>query len=212
LGKSQEPIATASETWSRRLALGGGLVAALSIAGAGYLWVGQAGGRSAAAPPFGGPFELTGPNGPVTQATFRGRYTLLYFGYTFCPDVCPTTLNTIVQASDRLGRRADDLQIVFITVDPARDTPAVMREYTQAISPRIMGLTGTPDQIARVAAEYHVYYRVNSAGARDEAYSVDHSSILYLQGPDGAPLALIPADAPPDRIAADIAKYLTGPS
>jgi protein SCO1/2 len=188
------------------------LVAALLLAGAGYLWVGRAGDRGAATPAFGGPFELAGPNGPVTQATFRGRYTLLYFGYTFCPDVCPTTLNTIVQASDRLGHKADDLQIVFITVDPARDTPAVMRDYTQAISPRIIGLTGTPDQIARVAAEYHVYYRVNSAGVRDNAYSVDHSSILYLQGPDGGPLALIPADAPPDRMAADIAKYLPGPS
>jgi protein SCO1/2 len=210
LGKSQEPVSAASEIWPRRLALGGGLVAALLIAGAGYVWVGRAGDRGAAAPPFGGPFELTGPNGPVTQATFRGRYMLLYFGYTFCPDVCPTTLNTVVQATDRLGRKADDLQIVFITVDPARDTPTVMRDYTQAISPRIIGLTGTPDQIARVAAEYHVYYRVNAAGARDDAYSVDHSSILYLQGPNGAPLALIPADAPPDRMAADIGKYLPG--
>jgi protein SCO1/2 len=188
------------------------LAAALLIAGAGYLWVGQAGNRGAAVPPFGGPFELAGPDGPVTQATFRGRYTLLYFGYTFCPDVCPTTLNTIVQATDRLGHQADQLQVVFITVDPARDTPAVMRDYTQAISPRIMGLTGTPDQIARVAAEYHVYYRVNSAGPRDENYSVDHSSVLYLQGPNGAPLTLIPADASPDRMAADIAKYLPGPS
>jgi len=212
LGKSQEPVSAASETWPRRLALGGGLVAALLIAGAGYLWVGRGGDRGAAGPPFGGPFELTGPNGPVTQATFRGRYMLLYFGYTFCPDVCPTTLNSVVQATGLLGRKADDLQIVFITVDPNRDTPAVMRDYTQAISPRILGLTGTPDQIAHVAAEYHVYYRVNPAGPRDGTYSVDHSSILYLQGPNGAPLALIPADASPDRMAADIAKYLPGPS
>jgi len=198
--------------WSRRLALGGGLVTALLLGGAGYLWVDRAGGRGAVAPPFGGPFALTGPNGPVTQATFRGRYLLVYFGYTFCPDVCPTTLNSIVQATDRLGRKADDLQVVFITVDPARDTPAVMRDYTQAISPRIVGLTGTPEQIAQVAAEYHVYYRINPAAAGDEGYSVDHSSILYLQGPDGAPLALIPADAPPDRMAADLGKYLPGSS
>jgi protein SCO1/2 len=190
------------------LAVGGGLLAALLVGAAGYVWLNPGAAGGAATPAFGGPFSLEGPQGAVTEATFRGRYLLVYFGYTFCPDVCPTTLNTIVQALDRLGRRANDLQVLFITVDPARDTPAVMRDYTQALSPRIIGLTGTTEQIAQAAAAYHVYYRRQSAAAGDEGYSVDHSSIVYLQGPDGAPLALIPADAPPDRMAADVEKYL----
>ncbi len=208
MGKSEESTTPGHDRLSRRLAFAGGLVAALLIGTAGYVWLDAGSAGGAAAPAFGGRFSLTGPQGPVTEATFRGRYMLVYFGYTFCPDVCPTTLNTIVQALDRLGPRASEVQVLFITVDPARDTAAVMRDYTQALSPRIIGLTGTSEQIAQAAAEYHVYYRAHPAAAGDEAYSVDHSSIVYLQGPDGAPLGLIPADAPPDRMAAEIGKYL----
>ena len=210
LGESEDQAPAGSGRMSRRLATGGGLTAVLLLGAAGYTWLRPGVTDVAGAPPFGGPFSLTGPSGAVTEATFRGRYVLVYFGYTFCPDVCPTTLNTIAQAMDRLGHRAEDLQVLFITVDPARDTPEVMRDYTQAISPRIVGLTGTPEQIARTAAAYHVYYHAQPASAGDRNYSVDHSSIIYLQGPDGAPLALIPADSPPEQMAAAIGKYLPG--
>ena len=192
----------------RRLALGGGVAAAvLAVLGVVLSRREEAGGSANQG--FGGPFTLTAPDGHiVTDATFRGKYLLVYFGYTYCPDVCPTTLANMAKALDRLGRRADALQAVFITVDPARDTPAVMGQYTSAISPRILGLSGTPAQIATAAGAYHVYYAVHRSGPDDRAYAVDHSSVLYLMSPTGGPLALIPADEDPARMAASIGKYL----
>ena len=192
----------------RRLALGGGVAAAvLAVLGVVLSRREEAGGSANQG--FGGPFTLTAPDGrAVTDATFHGKYLLVYFGYTYCPDVCPTTLANMAKALDRLGRRADALQAVFITVDPARDTPAVMGQYTSAISPRILGLSGTPAQIATAAGAYHVYYAVHRSGPDDRAYAVDHSSVLYLMSPTGGPLALIPADEDPARMAASIGKYL----
>lgn len=192
----------------RRLALAGGVAAAL-LAGLGVVLSRREEGGGGADKGFGGPFTLTAPDGrTVTDATFRGKYMLVYFGYTYCPDVCPTTLANLAKALDRLGKRADALQAIFITVDPARDTPAVMGQYTSAISPRILGLSGTPAQIAAAAGAYHVYYAVHRNGPDDRNYAVDHSSVLYLMSPSGAPLALIPADEDPTRMAASIGKYL----
>lgn len=192
----------------RRLALAGGIAAALlAVLGVVLSRREEAGGSANQG--FGGPFTLTAPDGrTVTDATFHGKYLLVYFGYTYCPDVCPTTLANMAKALDRLGKRADALQAVFITVDPARDTPAVMGQYTSAISPRILGLSGTPAQIAAAAGAYHVYYAVHRSGPNDRAYAVDHSSVLYLMSPTGGPLALIPADEDPARMAASIGKYL----
>ena len=195
----------------RLLPLVVGVVAALLLVGAAAIyWVGNPA-RSAAtqAASIGGPFTLTNAQGKsVTNADFRGRYLLVYFGYTFCPDVCPTTLNDVAQALDKLGSKADRLQPLFITVDPARDTPAVISQYTAAFTPRLEGLTGTPAQIATVAKEYRVYYAPHRTGPKPDDYTMDHSSVLYVMGPDGGFLGVIRADEGPDAIARDLSKFM----
>ena len=159
---------------------------------------------------IGGPFALVDGEGhAVTDQDFRGRYMLVYFGYTFCPDVCPTTLNEVAAAFDKLGPKADKVRALFITVDPARDTPKVVGEYAAAFSPHIEGLTGTPEQIATVAREYRVYYAPQKPGVSGAGYTVDHSSILYLMGPDGRFIAPIRTDETGEAMAADIAKYVS---
>ena len=159
---------------------------------------------------IGGPFTLEDGTGKtVTDQSFRGKFMLVYFGYTFCPDVCPTTLNDVAQALDKLGAKADRLQPLFITVDPARDTPAVIKQYAAAFSPKLQGLTGTADQIATVAHEYRVYYAPHKTGPNPGDYTMDHSSILYLMDPSGAFVGIVRADEGADQIAADLATYLS---
>jgi len=163
----------------------------------------------AAAPPPGGPFTLQDGDGkPVTDRDFRGKYMLVYFGYTFCPDACPTTLNEVADALDRLGAKADQIQAIFITVDPKRDTPAVMKQYVAAFSPHLIGLTGSPEQIARVAEAYRVFYAVNRTGPGPNDYSIDHSSVLYLMGPDGGFIAAFRADQSGAEIADDLSEAM----
>jgi protein SCO1/2 len=187
------------------MALGGVMLACLILASGAAYWLTE--GETVPAYQIGGPFTLLDSHGKtVTDRDFRGKYLLVYFGYTFCPDACPTTLTQVADALDRLGGKADRLTPVFITVDPKRDTPAVVGTYAAAFSPRLVGLTGDSGEIAAVAKEYHVYYAVHGSGAD---YTVDHSSILYLMGPDGKFVALIPADAGAPTIAAALAKYLS---
>lgn len=133
----------------------------------------------------GGPFTLTDHNGKtVTDASYRGNYLLVFFGFTFCPDVCPTELQVMAQALDDLGGEADSIVPLFVTVDPERDTPEVLKAYVENFGPRFVGLTGTPDQIAAVAKAYRVYYA--KAGKTDAGgYTMDHSAIIYLMGRDG---------------------------
>jgi protein SCO1/2 len=184
-----------------------GVLIALLLLGTGaFLWLnGDVGG-----PPVGGPFTLQDSDGrTVTDRDFRGKYLLVYFGYTYCPDVCPTTLNAVAQAIEQLGRRADELQPLFITVDPRRDTPVVMKQYTAAFSPRLLGLTGTSAQIAAVAKEYRVYYAEHRTGPGPNDYSMDHSSLLYLMGPDGRFVAPIRTDASGAEIASQLAKLMS---
>lgn len=158
---------------------------------------------------IGGPFTLTDSAGKtVTDRDFRGKFMLVYFGYTFCPDVCPTTLNQVAVALDKLGAKADRVQPLFVTVDPGRDTPEAMRQYTAAFTPRLLGLTGTPEQIAVVAKEYRVYYAEHRTGPSPLDYTMDHSSILYLMGPDGNFVAPIRADEDGAEMAADIGKLV----
>jgi protein SCO1/2 len=160
---------------------------------------------------IGGPFTLEDGNGhTVTDRDFRGHYLLVYFGYTFCPDVCPTTLSEMAGALDALGPKADRVRAVFITVDPQRDTPAVVRDYAASFSPRIEGLTGTPEQIEKVAGEYRVYYAPRKEGASADSYTVDHSSILYLMDPDGRFILPMRTDQTAAALAAEIAKHLSG--
>ena len=134
---------------------------------------------------IGGEFHLVDQTGrPVDQSILKGKWTAVFFGYTFCPDVCPMTLQTLGAASGQLGARGKDFQVVFITVDPHRDTPAVLKAYlsSAAFPHGAIGLTGTPDQIAAAAKTYGVYYQKAGDGA---AYAVDHSSAIYLMNPDG---------------------------
>jgi protein SCO1 len=150
-----------------------------------YAGPGARGAAASSGPAIGGPFQLVDQTGrPVDQSILRHRWTAVFFGYTFCPDVCPTTLQTLGAASEQLGPRAKDFQVVFVTVDPARDTPAKLKDYlSSAAFPRgTIGLTGTPEQIAAVARAYGVYYQKDGAGA---GYAVDHSSAIYLMNPEG---------------------------
>jgi protein SCO1/2 len=132
----------------------------------------------------GGPFTLMDQDGKTrTDQDFRGKFMLVYFGYTHCPDVCPLTLSVMAGALQELGASADRIVPIFVTVDPARDTPKIMREYVASFGPRFVGLTGTPQQIARVAREYHVYYAKQSPA--HGGYEVNHSSVIYLMDTSG---------------------------
>ena len=202
-----EPTRTAGGGGRVLIALTGVVLAVLLIGVGGYLWLSNGEGGPTA---LGGPFTLENGNGKtVTDRDFRGRYMLVYFGYPFCPDVCPTTLNAVADAMDKLGPKADRVQPVFITVDPKRDTPAVVKQYAAAFGSRIEGLTGTPEEIAKVAKEYRVYYAEHRTGPGPNDYTMDHSSILYLMGPDGRFIAPVRADQSGDEMAAVLARLIS---
>jgi protein SCO1/2 len=192
-------------TIDRRLLLfaGGAVIAVLLGTG---LFLGLS---SPHAPGIGGPFTLEDTQGrTVTDRDFQGHWMLVYFGYSFCPDVCPTTLNDVAEALDKLGTKGSNLQPVFITIDPQRDTPKALADYVGAFSPRLVGLTGTPEQIGAVAREYRVYVARHATGPGPDDYTMDHSSVLYLVAPDGHFVAAIRADQSPDLLAADLAKRI----
>jgi protein SCO1/2 len=133
----------------------------------------------------GGPFSLTDHNGKaVTDKDFLGKYMLIFFGYTYCPDFCPTELQVISAALDAMGPKGEAIQPLFISIDPERDTPAALKAYVENFNPRLIGLTGTPEQIAAVAKAYRVYY-AKSGNKQSADYLMDHSTITYLMGPDG---------------------------
>jgi protein SCO1 len=183
------------------------LVAVMLLAAGGYVFLS---GSQPAALTVGGPFSLIdGDEHPVTDKTWRGKYMLVYFGYTFCPDVCPTTLSAVADALDVLGPKADRIQPLFITVDPKRDTAAVVKQYAAAFGPRIIGLTGSPEQIAAAAKAYRVYYAEHRTGPGPDDYSMDHSSVLYLMGPDGRFIQPVRADQTGPELAAVLAKLVS---
>ena len=138
-------------------------------------------------PAIGGPFTLVDQTGKtVNNEDLQGRLLLVYFGYTFCPDVCPTSLTAMAEALDILGAGADDVTPVFITVDPQRDTPEQLAMYAQHFHPRLVALTGSPEQIAKVAKAYRVYYaKAGEDGVDADDYLMDHTSITYLMDRDG---------------------------
>jgi protein SCO1/2 len=157
----------------------------------------------------GGPFTLTASNGTkVSDATYRGKWLLVFFGYTSCPDVCPTTLNEIAHALGVLGPAAAHLQPIFITVDPRRDTPDVMGRYTAAFDPRIVGLTGSPQQIAAVTHEYGAYSAPRKTGPGVHDYVVDHSTYIYIMDPNGKFVRGLDFGTPGDRIAKTLQKLM----
>jgi protein SCO1/2 len=149
--------------------------------------------------PIGGPFELIDHAGrPRADADFRGRWLLIYFGYTYCPDVCPTDLQQIGLAIDRLGPAGEAVQPLFITVDPERDTAKHLADYVPLFHARLIGLTGSDEQIRRVARAYKVYFAKYPIGGPD--YVVDHSSFIYLVDPAGRYVGFFPPGTPADRM------------
>lgn len=163
---------------------------------------------------IGGPFTLTDQDGRiVTEQDFRGKYLLVYFGFTFCPDVCPTSLQRNADALDLLGERARDIVPVLITVDPARDTPEKLKDYVHLFRPGLVGLTGTPEQVAAVSKAYRVYYaKVDPAktGGDDRMYMMDHSSLTYLMGPDGRFLQFFRHDLSSEEMAIRLSRTMGG--
>ncbi len=135
----------------------------------------------------GGPFSLTDHTGRrVSDADYRGRHMLVFFGFTHCPDVCPTALQTVAATLEQLGPKADKLVPLFISVDPARDTPEALASYVKSFHPRLVGLTGSEAEIAAAAKAYRAYY-IRAVDEKSSAgYTMDHSTIVYLMGPDGA--------------------------
>jgi protein SCO1/2 len=183
------------------------LLAVLLIGAGGLLWLQGNGGNNPIS--IGGPFTLEDGSGKaVTDRDFRGKYMLVYFGYTFCPDVCPTTLNAVADAMDKLGPASASIRPLFVTVDPKRDTPAVVKQYAAAFGPNIEGLTGTAEQIAQIAREYRVYYAEHRTGPGPDDYSMDHSSVLYLMSPDGNFVAPLRTDQTGGEMAANLKKLM----
>ena len=155
----------------------------------------------------GGPFNLTDQAGRQrTDTEFRGKLMIVYFGYTFCPDVCPTDLMAITQALDALGPAAEGVQPIFITIDPERDTK-VLVDYVSAFHHSLVGLTGSPEEIRKVANSYKAFY-AKVPDERSGGYSIDHTGVIYLMGRDGEYLGFMPPQTNPDRLTEILRKYL----
>ncbi|WP_024517374.1 SCO family protein [Bradyrhizobium sp. Tv2a-2] len=158
--------------------------------------------------PIGGPFTLTDHTGRLrSDSEFRGRLMIVYFGYTFCPDVCPTDLQAITQALHALGPLAAEVQPIFITIDPERDTK-VLADYVSAFHPSLVGLTGSPAEIRKVANSYKAFY-TRVSDERTGEYSIDHSGVIYLMGRNGEYLGFMPPQTGPERLTDILRTHLT---
>jgi len=157
---------------------------------------------------IGGPFALTDQDGKrFTSADLAGQYQLVYFGYTFCPDACPTALSAMTQALNQLGTEGDKVTPVFITIDPERDSQEAMKAYAANFHPRLKALRGTPEEIAAAARAYRVYYKKAEADASGN-YEMDHTTLIYLMGPDGRYRTHFAPEVSPEEMTAKIKKYL----
>jgi protein SCO1/2 len=157
----------------------------------------------------GGPFSLVDHTGRrVTDKDFRGRYMLVYFGFTYCPDVCPSGLQVIAAALQKLGPKADRITPIFITVDPERDTPAQLAEYVKSFDSRLIGLSGTPQEADAAAKAYRVYYKKVQDEKSTAGYTFDHTSIIYLMDPNGAYITHFSHTISVDTLAERLAKVL----
>jgi protein SCO1/2 len=157
---------------------------------------------------IGGPFTLIDQNGTKrSSAEFRGRFMLIYFGYSYCPDVCPTTLSLMADALEKLGAKGDAIVPVFISIDPERDTPAKLKSYLASFGPRFVGLTGDLATIKNVAGLYRVYLKKRPLEGGN--YAMDHSSVIYLMGRDGKFVGFWDDTAiGPDKLAAELRKAI----
>lgn len=162
---------------------------------------------------IGGDFQLANSKGETVRwGDFAGKYRIVYFGYAFCPDVCPTDMQRVAQGLKELKAKdpakAERIATMFITVDPERDTQQVVGEFTAAFSPDIVGLTGTPDQIAAAAKAFKVFYQKGEAQPGG-GYLVDHSNVTYLFGPEGQPIATLPTDKGAKAVAAELDRWVS---
>jgi protein SCO1 len=205
LGTTKEETRGLSRFSALIATLAGAAIAAAIIVLAVTLWQGPRGPLGASFfPRIGGPFRLVGQNGTsVTDRDLLGKWSLVYFGYTRCPDECPEALNNIALALDRLGPGRASVRAVFITVDPEHDTPAVLKAYVAKFAAPILALTGTPSEVAQAAKAYRVYY-----SPHPEASEVDHSSIIYLMDPHGRFAANFPDATKAEDIARELQKRL----
>jgi protein SCO1/2 len=202
-----------SPSGGSRFVLIAALLAGLAILGAGGFLAmslrdgGQGVARTALGSAIGGPFRLTDQNGKtVTDADLKGKWSLIYFGYTHCPDACPTALNAISIALEELGSKRDAVRPVFITVDPERDTPETLKAYVTSFDAPILALTGSAEQIAQAAKGYRVYYAKHPEKGDD--YSMDHSSVIYVMDPEGRFTASFTHESTPEQIAERLKKLL----
>jgi protein SCO1/2 len=197
-----------TSVWTRR-ALISVLLAALILCGLLLFklymrYVGEDGGTA----DIGGPFELVDQDGrAVTDADFKGKFLLVYFGYTYCPDACPTALGVMAAAIDKLDVAGERVTPILISVDPERDTPQALKDYVGNFTPRMVGLTGSAEQIAKAAKEYRVFYQ-KASGATGSDYLMDHTTLIYLMGTDGKFLTFFGPQATPDEVAEALRRYL----
>ncbi|WP_315745191.1 MULTISPECIES: SCO family protein [unclassified Bradyrhizobium] len=185
-----------------------GAFAASLLVGFALLFLVMGGGRNIAAPAaIGGPFQLTDQNGQtVTEKSLQGRPTLIFFGFTHCPDVCPTSLFEISEVLRAMGQDADRVNAYFISVDPERDTPSAMKDYLSSFDPHLRGLTGDPAVMAKVISEYRVYAK--KVPLKDGDYTMDHTALVYLMDHDGRFVAPFNLKRTPDEAASELKKYL----
>ncbi len=169
---------------------------------------GQFSGATPGGAAIGGPFKLIDQNGqPITEADFKGKPFLVFFGYTHCPDVCPTTLFDVSEVLHALGPDAERAKALFITVDPDRDTAPVLKDYLSSFDPHVIGATGDQKALDAVEKEYRIYAKKVPTG-KDGDYSMDHSAIVYLMDKQGRFVAPFKLDRKPDQAAAELRKYL----
>ncbi|HTT78382.1 MAG TPA: SCO family protein [Stellaceae bacterium] len=185
------------------------LAAALILAAGGIVLHALHAGAGVRASVVGGPFNLIDQNGkPFTNADLKGKWRLVFFGYTHCPDVCPTMLNNLSLVYDDLdARQKKDVGVVFISVDPARDTPAVMKAYAANFDAPIIGLTGTAAAVKQAAQDYHVYYAKHDEP--DGSYEMDHTALVYVMDPEGHFVTTITPDDTVGEIKAKLAKLVS---
>jgi len=162
---------------------------------------------------IGGPFQLTDQDGkPFSSGALAGKYRIIYFGYTFCPDACPTDMAVLGKAMRQLDAkdpaRSAKIQPIFITVDPARDTPGVLKQFVGAFYPRLIGLTGSEAQIAAVAKDYAIPYRKQPAPPGTSGYLMDHPRVAILLDGEGKPIEFLPLDSNADAVVADLEKWV----
>ncbi len=191
----------------RPLVIAATFAASLVVGLALMLWA-VGGVHNVAAPAaIGGPFQLTDQDGQkVTEQSLKGKPTLIFFGYTHCPDVCPTSLFELSEVLRAMGADADRVNAYFVSVDPERDTPAMMKDYLSSFDPHLKGLSGDPAATAKVLGEYRVYAK--KVPMKDGDYTMDHTALIYLMDRDGKFVAPFNIKRSPEEAVADLKRYL----